>query len=116
MATNIFKQTVDQALDLNALLVTHPAATFFVRVSGESMAGANIKSGDILIVDRALEATHGKIVVAVLSGEFTIKRLLKRKGKIFLAAEHAGHAPIEIEAGSDFQVWGVVTYIIHPAT
>lgn len=109
------KDNIDQALDLNSLLISHPAATFFVRVEGESMEGAGILSGDLLIVDRSLEATHGKIVVAILGGEFTVKRLIKRAGKIFLAAEHAAYAPIEVEAGTDFQVWGVVTYIIHPA-
>lgn len=102
---------MDQALDLNAHLVRHPAATFFVRVSGNSMEGAHIFSGDILVVDRALEATHGKIVVAIVDGEFTVKRLVKRKGKILLVAENEAYPPIT----SRFEVWGVVTYVIHEA-
>ncbi|MBI2743636.1 MAG: translesion error-prone DNA polymerase V autoproteolytic subunit [Chlamydiales bacterium] len=105
--------SIDQTLDLNALLVTHPAATFFVRVQGNSMEGANIFSGDILIVDRSLEAVHGKVVVAILGGEFTVKRLHKRREKISLVAEHPDYKPIEISTASDFQVWGVVTHVIH---
>jgi DNA polymerase V len=111
--TSPAEDTIDQSLDLNALLVTHPAATFFIRVSGKSMEGAGIFSGDILIVDRALGATHGKIVVAILNGEFTVKRLELRRGKIWLKAEHADYPPLEIKTENDFQVWGVVTYIIH---
>ncbi len=107
------EDAVDQSLDLNALLVKHPAATFFVRVQGNSMEGAGIQSGDILIVDRATSATDGKIIVAILGGEFTVKRLRKRRGKISLVAENPAYSPIEIKAESDFQVWGVVTYVIH---
>ncbi len=109
------EDAVEQALDLNALLVTHPAATFFVRVEGKSMEGAGILSGDVLIVDRALEASDGKIIVAILNGEFTVKRLRKHRGKLSLIAENPAYQPIEIKAESDFQVWGVVTYIIHAA-
>lgn len=112
---NQAEDAVEQALDLNALLVTHPAATFFVRVSGRSMENANIFSGDVLIVDRAIEATSGRIVVAVIAGEFTVKRLIRRKGKVLLMSEHVNQPPQELEAGDDFQVWGVVTYIIHAA-
>lgn len=109
--TSPAEETVDQTLDLNAHLVRHPAATFFIRVSGNSMEGANIFSGDILVVDRSLEATSGKIVVAIVEGEFTVKRLIKRKGKIQLVAENPAYPPIE----TAFEVWGVVTYIIHAA-
>lgn len=109
--TSPAEDTVDQALDLNAHLVKHPAATFFIRVNGSSMEGANIFSGDILVVDRSLEAANGKIVVAIVEGEFTVKRLIKRKGKIQLVAENPAYPPIE----GAFEVWGVVTYIIHSA-
>lgn len=109
--TSPAEDTVDQSLDLNAHLVRHPAATFFVRVSGNSMEGANIFSGDILVVDKAIEATDGKIVVAIVDGEFTVKRLVKRKGKIQLVAENPAYPPIQ----GKFEVWGVVTYIIHAA-
>lgn len=100
-------------LDLNQLLISHPAATFFVRVSGESMRDAHIHSGDVLVVDRALEPKHRDIVVAILYGEFTVKRILRKGDKIFLAPENRNYLPIEISEEADFQVWGVVTYVIH---
>lgn len=102
---------IDQTLDLNAYLIPRPAATFFVRVRGSSMEGANIFSGDILIVDRSIEAAVGKIVLAIVDGAFTVKRLMKRKGKLLLEAENPTHKPID----GEFEVWGVVTYIIHAA-
>lgn len=110
------ESTIDQALDLNSLLVTHPAATFFIRVEGNSMEGAQIFSGDILIVDRAIEATHGKIVLAIINGEFTVKRLSKQHGKISLTAENPAYRPIHITNECDFQIWGVVTYVIRSLT
>ena len=106
---------LDRQLDLHELLVEHPEATFFVRVEGDSMAGAGMGSGDILIVDRSLKASHGKIVVALLNGEFTVKRLLLKGKNLYLAAENPRYAPLEISEESDFQVWGVVTYVIHRA-
>lgn len=106
---------MDDALDLNELLISHPAATFFVRVSGTSMQEANIYSGDVLVVDRAKEVKHRDIVVAVLNGEFTVKRILKRGKRLFLAPENAKFTPIEVKEGEDFQVWGAVTYVIHKA-
>lgn len=106
---------LERQLDLHELLVEHPEATFFVRVEGDSMIGAGMHSGDILIVDRSLTARHGKIVVALLSGEFTVKRLLMKGKKLYLAAENPRYAPLEITEETDFQVWGVVTYVIHRA-
>ena len=106
---------LDKTLDLNELVVAHPAATFFVRVEGDSMQGASISSGDVLVVDRSLEAADGKIILAVLNGEFTVKRIQMRSERIFLAAENPHYPAIEITEGSDFQVWGAVTYIIHQA-
>ena len=104
---------LDKTLDLHELLITHPAATFFVRVQGDSMRDAGIFSGDILVVDRALDAAHKKVVVAVVNGEFTVKRLLLRGKQILLAAENPAYPLIEISPESDFQIWGVVTYVIH---
>jgi DNA polymerase V len=104
---------VEKKLDLNELLVEHPAATFFVRVEGNSMVDAQIYSGDVLIVDRSLQADSGSIVVAILNGEFTVKRVVKKKGKLFLVAENPAFAPIEISDEMDFQIWGVVSYVIH---
>jgi DNA polymerase V len=106
---------MEQQLDLNEHLIQHPAATFFVRVDGDSMKGAGILRGDILIVDRSLETQDGRIVIAVINGEFTVKRIRLQGGRVLLEAEHPGYPPIRIESEWDFQVWGVVTYIIHEA-
>ncbi len=106
---------LDKTLDLNELLIAHPAATFFVRVSGDSMQNAGIFSGDILVVDRSLEAADNKIVIAIVSGEFTVKRLKIREGRISLVPENPSYPILEMKEGSDFQVWGVVTYVIHKA-
>lgn len=106
---------IDKTLDLNELLISHPAATFFVRVAGDSMQGAGIFSGDTLIVDRSLEPTDNKIVVAIVSGEFTVKRLKIKEGRITLVPENLNYPILEMKEDSDFQVWGVVTYVIHKA-
>lgn len=106
---------VEKQLDLNDLIVKHPAATFFVRVEGESMKGAGISSGDILAVDRSLEPANGKIVVAVLNGEFTVKRIQITQNGVFLVPENPAFPPISVSEATDFQVWGVVTYVIHKA-
>lgn len=104
---------IENQLDLNELIVKHPTATFFVRVEGESMREASINPGDILVVDRSLEAKSGKIIVALVDGEFTVKRLLINEGEITLQSENALYPSIKINPESDFQVWGVVTYVIH---
>ena len=104
---------IEKHLDLNEHLVKHPAATFFVRVTGDSMADAGIRNGDILIVDRSLNPSSGRVVIAVLDGELTVKRLVKRNGVVRLASESDGHPDIEIPEGADLQVWGVVTCAIH---
>ncbi|MBX7065760.1 MAG: translesion error-prone DNA polymerase V autoproteolytic subunit [Parachlamydiales bacterium] len=104
---------LEQNLDLNEYLIQHPAATFFVRVDGDSMKGAGIHRGDILIVDRALEAANGKIVIAVVNGEFTVKRIRLAQDKIILEPENPQYMPLEIDKDADFRVWGVVTYVIH---
>jgi DNA polymerase V len=103
---------VEKSLDLHELLITHPAATFFVRVKGNSMEGAAIHCGDILVVDRSLEPVSGRIVVAILNGEFTVKRLLIEGETVRLVPENPAYPIIKVPAESDFQVWGTVTYII----
>jgi DNA polymerase V len=103
---------IEKTLDLNELLVQHPQATFFVRVSGTSMVGAGIGDKDILIVDRSIEPTHGKIVIAVLDGDLTVKRLHRKNGQILLLPESPNFKPIEIKKESDLQIWGVVINII----
>ena len=105
---------LEGTLDLNQYLVKHPAATFFVRVTGDSMIGAGIHAGDILIVDRSLEARDGKVVIAVVNGELLVKRLRMEKERIYLASENQDYPPLVITDLMEFEVWGVVTNVIHP--
>ncbi|MGG6242527.1 LexA family protein [Nodosilinea sp. AN01ver1] len=100
-------------LDLNRYLIHHPAATFFVRVQGDSMTGAGIFCGDLLIVDRALHPVPGNVVIAVVNGDLTIKRLHQEAGRILLLPENPDYAPIVIDPDTDFAIWGVVTKAIH---
>jgi DNA polymerase V len=104
---------LDRRLDLNEFLIKHPAATFFVKVQGESMIRAGIHSGDILIVDRALEAADRRIVVAAVDGELVVKRLRRRREKVYLASENPDYKEMEVTPEMGFEVWGVVTYVIH---
>lgn len=103
----------EQHLDLNSHLIAHPAATFFLRVSGDSMMNAGIFNGDLLIVDRSLEPTSGKIVIAAVNGELTVKRLQKTENGVCLVAENNAYAPIALENSDHVQIWGVVIYTIH---
>jgi DNA polymerase V len=107
------EDSLERGLDLNEYLIDHQAATFFVRVKGPSMIGAGIHDGDTLIVDRAVEPRDGSVVVALVDGEFTVKRLRRNRGCIALVAENPAYEPITITPGCDFEVWGVVTYAIH---
>jgi len=100
-------------LDLNKHLIKHPAATFFVRVTGDSMLETGIHSGDLLVVDRSLEAVDGNVIVAALDGELVCKRLEKRGKTIRLLPANRTYSPIEIQEGQDFSIWGVVTNVIH---
>lgn len=104
---------VEDRIDLNQHLIRHKEATFFLRVKGESMLGAGIHDGDLLIVDRALDPTDGKIVIAVLDGELTVKRLERRKGIIRLVPENPAFPAIEVKSEQDLVIWGVVTHVIH---
>jgi DNA polymerase V len=104
---------IDSKLDLNRHYVRNPAATFYVRVDGDSMIGAGIHSGNWLIVDRSIEPVPGKIVIAVINGEHTVKRLRREGNRIFLMAENANYAPIEVSELEELHIWGVVTEVIH---
>ncbi len=104
---------IDRKLDLNELLIQHPVATFFVRVAGESMKDAGINHGDILVVDRSLEAVSGKIVIAIVNGELTVKRFVQNHTSCQLVAANSNYPPVEITEDTDFSVWGVVTSVIH---
>lgn len=104
---------IEENLDLNEYLIEHPMATYFVKVEGYSMINAGIYPGDILIVDRSLEPAHKKIVIAIVDGELTVKRLLSEKEKWYLAPDNPEFEPIEINEDMNFKIWGVVTYAIH---
>lgn len=101
-------------LDLNDYLIMNPSATFLVRVTGDSMTNSGIHSGDLLIVDRSLEPKDGNIVIAVIDGELTVKRLRFIKNKLTLVPENPKYKPIEITESMNFEVWGVVSTVIHP--
>ncbi|MFC1844994.1 LexA family protein [Thermodesulfobacteriota bacterium] len=104
---------LDLKLDLNEHLVKNPAATFFVRVAGDSMTGAGINDNDILIVDRSLEPSSNNIVIAVVNGELTVKRLIKKKNSCLLFAENPAYPPLTINDDTPLEIWGVATFAIH---
>ena len=101
-------------LNINDLVVPHPTSSYFMRVSGDSMINACINSDDIVVIDRAITAAHNRIVVARIGEEFTLKRLQLMKGrKIFLKPENPKYLAIEVTGRDDFEVWGVVTWVLH---
>ena len=104
---------LEDTLDLNTHLIHHKEATFFVKAQGDSMIGVGIHQGDILIVDKSLTPKSGKIVIAVVGGEFTVKRLHKYKGSITLKAENPEFEDIKIRGTDELIIWGVVTSVIH---
>ncbi|CAM5557951.1 LexA family protein [Eoetvoesiella caeni] len=97
-------------LDLNDFLIHQADATFFMRVRGSSMRDADIDDGDYVIVDRSIQAQHGHIIVAVVDGEFTIKRLFRKRGCVRLLAANPTFPNIEFKEGQELIVWGVVTW------
>jgi len=103
----------EDKLDLNEHLIKHPAATFFVRTIGDSMVGAGIHCGDLLVVDRSLEPRDKSIVIAVVNGDLTVKRIRIKKKKITLEPENETYSVQEINENMEFEVWGVVTNVIH---
>lgn len=104
---------VSEALDLNEHLISRQDATFFLRARGHSMMGAGIQDGDLLIVDRSLTPTHQSVVIALVDGEFTVKRLYKRADRIRLLSENPDFPPIEFQEGQELQIWGVAIHVIH---
>ena len=104
---------LDIDLDLSNYLIQNPSATFCVRVEGDSMVGAGIQSGDVILIDRSLTPNPRSIVLAVIDGEFTVKRVDIVDDKLFLIPENPRLKPIEVAEGANFQVWGVVTFVIH---
>ena len=106
---------VEMELNIHDYIVKNKDATFCVKVEGNSMTKADIHSGDVLIVDRSLEPEHNNIVLAVIDGEFTVKRLAVNNGSLYLSPENDNFTPIKITKEMDFLVWGVITHIIHKA-
>ena len=99
----------EQRLDINEYLVPNPVSTFFFPVQGDSMKGAEIFDGDILVVDRSIKPRHGHIVVAFVNGERLVKRLNIRNGRVALLAENTAYPVMEICEGTELVIWGVVT-------
>jgi len=104
---------IEDRLDLNELLIENKAATFFLRVKGDSMINAGIHHGDIIVVDRSLQPVHRAIVVAVVDGELTVKRLIIFGRTTELHAENPKYAPIRLQEGQELIIWGVVTSSVH---
>ncbi len=102
---------LEGSLDLNKLVIKHPSATYFVRVSGDSMIGAGISDGDLLVVDRSLPAMHGDIVIAAVAGEFTVKELQTRP-VLRLLPHNARYQPITFQSEEELQIFGVVTFTL----
>ena len=103
----------EKSLDLNELLINHPLQTFFIRVQSNSMEHVGISINDILVVDRAIAASDNKIVIVCINDELTVKRIRRVGDHLFLMLESPGCRPIKITEDMDFEIWGVVTNIIH---
>ncbi len=104
---------IEGMIDLGNYLIPEPASAFFVRVTGYSMINAGIQPDDMLIVKRSVEAQHGKIVIAAVDGELTVKRLYNKKGQVRLMPENDQFSPINIDSEESLHIWGVVTNVIH---
>ena len=99
-------------ISLDRELVKNRDATFYARVSGESMVGAGLDDGDLIVIDRSLDPQNGKIAVCLVDGEFTVKRIRKEEDKLYLMPENKRYKPIEVKKGSELTIWGVVQYVI----
>lgn len=99
-------------ISLDKTLVRNKEATFYARVSGQSMIGAGLDDGDLLVVDKSLEPEHNKIAVCFIDGEFTVKRLKVTSEAVYLQPENPAYEPIKVTDDNDFQIWGTVTHVI----
>ena len=99
-------------ISLDRELVKNKEATFYARVSGDSMVGAGLEDGDLLVIDRSMNSINGKIAVCLIDGEFTVKRIKKNNKKIFLNPENKKYKPIEIKEDNELVIWGIVRYVI----
>ena len=113
--TSAAQDYLDLDLNLHDFLVQNPADTFCVRAIGDSMIDANIQSGDVMVVDKALEPRNNDIVLAVLDGEFTVKHIRISEGELYLMPANNNYQPLKITSEVDFKVWGVVTFVIKKA-
>jgi DNA polymerase V len=104
---------MERGIDLNEQLIMNKPATFFFRMNGEAMTGAGLQPGDVLIVDRSLKATHGRIIVAVVDGEMMVRRYSQTMNKALLLPENEKFKAIELGEFVSYQYWGVVTCTIH---
>jgi DNA polymerase V len=104
---------LDDVISLDEIMIRDKSATFFGRARGDSMIDANIHKGDVVVIDRHLEAKNGDICLCMLDGEFTIKQLAKHKDYVELVPANPAYKPIRVQPGNDFEIWGVVTYVIH---
>lgn len=104
---------IDQQLNLHELAVRNPPATFFLRAAGDSMTGCGIHDGDILVVDRSLEACHNRVIIAALDGDLLVKRLTRRGHRAFLTPANPDYPEIDITNREYVHIWGVVTYVLH---
>jgi DNA polymerase V len=105
--------TLEDRLNINDYIVKNKTATYFIRVKGDSMIGAGIFDEDILVVDKSKIPSSGKIVIAILNGEFTVKRLIIKSNKVFLQPQNPKYKTIEVTKACDFEIFGVVTFNIH---
>ena len=103
---------IDVSIDLNRELIKHPSATFYGRVRGDSMIGAGLNDGDLLIIDKSLEPADNKIAVCFIDGEFTVKRIKIVEDGVLLMPENDAYPPIKVTEDNDFIVWGIVTTVI----
>lgn len=103
---------IDLSIDLNKHLIKHPSATFYGRVKGNSLKNAGIDNGDLLVIDRSIEPTNGKIAVCFIDGEFTAKRIKITKKEVWLIPENENYQPILVTEDSNLLIWGIVTHVI----
>lgn len=107
-------ETPVETIDLNRELIRHPAATFYGRVVGDSMAEEGISEGDILVIDKSIDPEDGDLAVCSLDGEFTLKRIRRARGKLYLMPSNRNYQPFEVTPDNEFMVWGIVLYTIKP--
>ena len=104
---------IDGQVNLHELIVRNPAATFFLRASGDSMLGVGIHDGDLLVVDRSLEASHNRVVIAALDGELLVKKLSRKEGRVLLKSANPDYPEFDITEREYAHIWGVVSHVVH---